>query len=48
MLAAIEVDTTSLDDIIFPEVVEVSQETGSAQTVIPAALLIERGALRIS
>ncbi len=48
MLAAIKVDTTSLDDIIFPEVVEVSEETGSAQTVIPAALLIERGALRIS
>ena len=48
MLAAIEVDTTSLDDIIFPEEVEVSEETGSAQTVIPAALLMERGALGIS
>ncbi|XP_064396295.1 adhesion G protein-coupled receptor L3-like isoform X2 [Halichondria panicea] len=45
VLAAIEVDTTSLDNIIFPEVVEVSEETGSAQTVIPAALLMERGAL---
>ncbi len=48
MLAAIEVDTTSLDDIIFPEVVKVSEETGSAQTVIPAALLMEKGALGIS
>ncbi|XP_064407206.1 adhesion G protein-coupled receptor L3-like isoform X3 [Halichondria panicea] len=45
VLAAIEVDTTSLDDIIFPEVIEVSEETGSAQTVIPAAHLMERGAL---
>ncbi|XP_064407631.1 uncharacterized protein LOC135352375 isoform X3 [Halichondria panicea] len=45
VLAAIEVDTTSLDDIIFPEVVNLSEETGSAQTVIPAALLMERGAL---
>ncbi|XP_064396279.1 uncharacterized protein LOC135343205 isoform X2 [Halichondria panicea] len=45
VLAAIEVDTTSLDNITFPEVVEVSEETGSAQTVIPAALLMERGAL---
>ncbi len=44
MLAAIEVDTTSLDNIIIPEEVEVSEETGSAQTVIPAALLMERGA----
>ena len=48
MLAAIKVDTTSLDDIIFPEVVNLSEETGSAQTVIPAALLMERGALGIS
>ena len=48
MLAAIEVDTTSLDNITFPEVVKVSEETGSAQTVIPAALLMERGALGIS
>ncbi len=47
-MLAIEVDTTSLDDIIFPEVIEVSEETGSAQTVIPAALLMERGALSIS
>ncbi|XP_064407630.1 latrophilin-like protein LAT-2 isoform X2 [Halichondria panicea] len=45
VLAAIKVDTTSLDDIIFPEVVNLSEETGSAQTVIPAALLMERGAL---
>ncbi|XP_064386426.1 latrophilin-like protein LAT-2 isoform X1 [Halichondria panicea] len=45
VLAAMEVDTTSLDNIIFPEVVKVSEETGSAQTVIPATLLAERGAL---
>ncbi|XP_064402412.1 adhesion G protein-coupled receptor E3-like isoform X2 [Halichondria panicea] len=44
-LAAMEVDPTSLDDIIFPEVVKVSEESGSAQTVISAALLAERGAL---
>ncbi len=43
-----EVDPTSLDDIIFPEVVKVSEESGSAQTVISAALLAERGALGIS
>ncbi len=48
MLAAIEVDTTSLDNIIFPEEVEVSEETGSAQAMIPAALLMEKGALGIS
>ena len=42
-----KVDSTSLDDIIFPEVVKVSEETGSAQTVIPATLLVERGALGI-
>ncbi len=47
VLAAMEVDTTSLDNIIFPEVVKVSEETGSAQTVIPATLLAERGALGI-
>ncbi|XP_064407434.1 adhesion G protein-coupled receptor L3-like [Halichondria panicea] len=44
VLAAIEVDTASLDNITFPEVVKVSEETGSAQTVIPAALLMEKGA----
>ncbi len=43
-----EVDPTSLGDIIFPKVVKVSEETGSAQAVIPAALLEERGALGIS
>ena len=48
VLAAIEVDTTSLDNITFPEVVKVSEETGSAQTVIPAALLMEKGAQGIS
>ncbi len=47
VLAAMEVDPTSLGDIIFPEVVKVSEVTGSAQTVIPAALLAERGALGI-
>ncbi len=40
-----EVDPTSLDDIIFLKVVKVSEKSGSAQTVIPAALLAERGAL---
>ncbi len=48
MLAAIEVDTTGLHNITFPEVIKVSEEIGSAQTVIPAALLMERGALGIS
>ena len=48
VLAAIEVDPTSLGDIIFPKVVKVNEKSGSAQTVIPAALLAERGALGIT
>ncbi|XP_064386127.1 sushi, von Willebrand factor type A, EGF and pentraxin domain-containing protein 1-like isoform X2 [Halichondria panicea] len=43
VLSAMEVDPTNLDDIIFPKVVKVSEETGSAQSTISAALLAERG-----
>ncbi len=43
-----EVDPTNLGDINFPNVVKVSEETGSAQAVIPVDLLVERGALGIS
>ncbi|XP_064387576.1 adhesion G protein-coupled receptor L3-like isoform X2 [Halichondria panicea] len=44
VLSAMKVDPTNLEDITFPEVIKVSEETGSAQTVIPAALFAERGA----
>ncbi len=48
VLSAMKVDPTNLEDITFPEVIKVSEETGSAQTVIPAALFAERGARGIS
>ncbi len=48
MLSAIQVDTTNLGNIVFPEVVKVNEKSGSAQTEIPATLLAERGALGIS
>ena len=44
VLTAQEVDPNSVDDILFPIDVQVSEGTGSAQTLIPAALLRERGA----
>ncbi len=47
VLDAVEIQTNTVDDIVFPEIVEVNDDTGSAQTVIPAALLVERGALGI-
>ena len=45
MLSAIQVDTTNLGGIVFPEIVKVNEKSGSAQTVIPSTLLAERGAL---
>ena len=43
-LSAEEIDPKLIEDIFFPIDVQPSEKTGSAQTLIPANLLIERGA----
>ena len=43
-LTAEEIDPRNVHDILFPMSVQVSEKSGSAQTLIPATLLIERGA----
>ena len=43
-LSAEEIDPKLIEDILFPINAQPSEKTGSAQTLIPAKLLIERGA----